>query len=75
MEPQERARAFEAFYSTRRGGTGLGLAVVERIAHAHGGTLAVDTARGVGTTIRVRLPRRGAPPAPAARSGPRRAIG
>jgi signal transduction histidine kinase len=64
MEPHERERAFEAFYSTRRGGTGLGLAVVERIARAHGGTLAVDSARGVGTTIRVRLPLAGAPATP-----------
>jgi signal transduction histidine kinase len=75
MEPHERERAFEAFYSTRRGGTGLGLAVVERIARAHGGTLAVDSARGVGTTVRVRLPRRATLPPLTSETPPRRAVG
>lgn len=56
MTAEEQERAFEAFYSTRRGGTGLGLAVVERIAHAHGGQLAIDSAPGVGTTVSLRLP-------------------
>ncbi|MDH3525757.1 MAG: ATP-binding protein [Acidobacteriota bacterium] len=53
----DRERVFEAFYSTRRGGTGLGLAVVRRIARAHGGEVQVESAPGVGTTMKVRLPR------------------
>jgi signal transduction histidine kinase len=59
MDPRERKRVFEAFYSTRRGGTGLGLAVVERISRTHDGVIEVDSAPGVGTTVRVSLPRRG----------------
>lgn len=57
MNGAERARIFEAFYSTRRGGTGLGLAVVQRIVRAHGGSIEVDSAPGVGTAVRVLLPR------------------
>ncbi len=52
----ERDRIFDLFYSTRRGGTGLGLAVVASIARAHGADLEVDSAVGTGTTIRVVLP-------------------
>jgi signal transduction histidine kinase len=59
MSPPERERIFEAFYSTRRGGTGLGLAVVERIARAHRGSVEIDSAPGVGTVVRVTFPRRG----------------
>jgi len=64
MDEVERARVFEAFYSTRRGGTGLGLAVVERIARAHGGAVEIDSSPGVGTAVRVVLPLRAAPGPP-----------
>jgi signal transduction histidine kinase len=37
-------RVFEAFYSTREGGTGLGLPIARRIARAHGGQLRIRTA-------------------------------
>ncbi len=52
----ERERIFELFYSTRRGGTGLGLAVVASIARAHAAELEVESTPDVGTTIRVVLP-------------------
>ena len=39
-------------------GTGLGLAIVKAVADAHGGTISVDSAAGVGTTITTRLPLR-----------------
>ena len=38
------------------GGTGLGLAIVQSIAQAHGGSVAVESAPGTGTTFSVRLP-------------------
>jgi signal transduction histidine kinase len=67
MESHERDQIFEAFFSTRRGGTGLGLAVVQRIARAHGAEVEVESAPGAGTTIRVRLPRSSGAPETAVR--------
>ncbi len=56
--PEEEAtKIFDLFYSTRKGGTGLGLAVVRRIATDHAAQLEVESAVGVGTRIRVSLPR------------------
>jgi len=43
------------------GGLGLGLAVARAIVDAHAGELSLDTGRGAGTTVRVRLPHRPAP--------------
>jgi two-component system sensor histidine kinase HydH len=53
----DRERVFEPFYTKRAGGTGLGLAVVRRIAEAHGGTVRVDDRPGGGAEFVVRLPR------------------
>jgi signal transduction histidine kinase len=50
------AQIFETLYSTKRGGTGLGLAVAERIARAHGGEIRVESEVGVGTTMTVCIP-------------------
>ena len=60
---------FEPFVSTKTqsSGVGLGLAVVYGIVQRHAGTLEVDSTPGVGTTFRVRLPRR---PHAAAPGGP-----
>ena len=47
---------FTPFFTLREGGTGLGLALVQRIVQAHQGTVAVDSVVGRGTTFRIDLP-------------------
>ena len=59
----ERERVFEPFYTTRAGGTGLGLAVARRIVRAHRGTIELESAPGAGTAVTVRIPRDGEPAA------------
>ncbi len=53
MKPFEQAARG---YSRRNGGTGLGLPLVDSLVRLHGGTLHVESAVGVGTTVTVRLP-------------------
>lgn len=50
-------RLFEPFFSTKAGGTGLGLSVSQQILQAHGGSLACTSMPGEGTTFVLRLPR------------------
>jgi signal transduction histidine kinase len=50
------ARIFEPFYTTKPDGTGLGLAITKKIIEGHGGTLMVESAAGLGTTVIVSLP-------------------
>ena len=53
---EELPRVFDPYFSRRRGGTGLGLALTRRIAEAHGGTLEVDSVVGRGSTFTLTLP-------------------
>ena len=72
MDAEQASHVFERFYrgdpsrSRDHGGAGLGLAIVAAIVEAHGGSVAVTSAPGAGTTFRVTLPGGGAPRAAAA---------
>ena len=49
-------KIFQAYYSTKRGGTGLGLPMSKRIAEEHGGSLTLKTEPGKGSDFTLRLP-------------------
>lgn len=56
--PQEiRERIFEVFYSSRGGGTGLGLPIARQIIEKHGGTIELQSEVGKGTLFTIHLPR------------------
>ena len=57
MSSDQLEKMFELFYSNRKGGTGLGLAVVQRIARAHQAEIEVVSSPDRGTNVRVSLPR------------------
>lgn len=57
MDKETQKRLFDPFYSTKEKGTGLGMAIVQRIVDRAGGFIRVDSRPGHGTTIRVHLPR------------------
>ncbi len=58
IPPAELDRIFEPFYTTRPGGTGLGLSTAHSIINAHGGSIRVKSDPAAGTEFRVLLPRR-----------------
>jgi signal transduction histidine kinase len=56
IEPELCTKIFDPFVTMRSGGTGLGLATVERIVQGHGGVITVESTVGVGTTFNVKIP-------------------
>ena len=49
-------KIFMPFYTTKSSGTGIGLALVQKIALAHGGSVSVNSKEGKGSTFRLTLP-------------------
>jgi len=56
MTEEVRSRIFDAFFSTRPAGSGLGLPTTRKIVEAHGGTIQVQSEPGKGSQFTVRLP-------------------
>ena len=56
VEPADRVRLFEPFFTRREGGTGLGLTFVQRVVREHRGEVLVDSEPGRGTSFRVLIP-------------------
>jgi nitrogen fixation/metabolism regulation signal transduction histidine kinase len=61
MDAEAMARAFEPYFSTKTGGSGLGLANAKRTIELEGGTISLASLRGEGTTVTVTLPEALAP--------------
>jgi signal transduction histidine kinase len=56
MDEDALARVFEPYFSTKTTGTGLGLPIARRNVELNGGTIEIESTRGRGTLVRIRLP-------------------
>jgi signal transduction histidine kinase len=56
ISPDAIDKIFQAYYTSKKGGTGLGLAMAQRIAREHGGELTVKSEPGKGSDFTLRLP-------------------
>jgi two-component system sensor histidine kinase FlrB len=56
IAPAQQTKLFEPFYTTKSNGTGLGLAVVDSVARAHGGSIKCRSTQGQGTIFILNLP-------------------
>ncbi|MBN2217929.1 MAG: sensor histidine kinase [Pirellulales bacterium] len=56
MDEDTRSRIFDAFFSTKSGGSGLGLPTTRKIVEAHGGQITVQSEPGHGTQFTIKLP-------------------
>jgi len=57
IKPEDISRVFEPYFTTKSGGSGLGLLIVRRIVRAHGGEVMIESAQDRGLTLTIRLPR------------------
>jgi nitrogen fixation/metabolism regulation signal transduction histidine kinase len=56
MSRETAERIFDLYFSTKEGGTGLGLPIAKKIVEEHGGTIRVASEPGRGTTVTIELP-------------------
>jgi signal transduction histidine kinase len=56
ISDEELSKVFEPYYSTKKFGIGLGLAISKRFIEEHGGTIVAESEVGKGTTMQLRIP-------------------
>ena len=56
IAPEVRGRVLDPYFSTKKSGTGLGLATVRRVVAEHGGEVSMQTDVGKGTQFTLTLP-------------------
>ena len=69
MDAETLSRCFDVYFSSKKGGSGLGLPTVRRIAEAHGGSMELESSPRHGTRAVMRLPLDGRGPAAAEGEG------
>jgi PAS domain S-box-containing protein len=57
MSNETMARVFEPYFTTKIGGSGLGLMITQRVVRAHGGEVVIESDPGKGLRLTIRLPR------------------
>lgn len=57
MDKQTLENIFDPFYTTKNSGTGLGMSIAKKIIEGHGGKIHVSSRHGLGTEVRIELPR------------------
>jgi PAS domain S-box-containing protein len=70
LSPQAMTRLFDPYFTTKPGGTGLGLATAYNIVRRHGGLLTADSSPGQGACFSIWLPARNQAPAPSVPPAP-----
>ncbi|HZZ57597.1 MAG TPA: ATP-binding protein [Opitutaceae bacterium] len=58
IRPDDLVKLFQPYHTTKVGGHGLGLMIVQRIMRAHGGQVGIESKEGIGTVVTLQLPRK-----------------
>jgi len=58
IKQEDLVKLFQPYHTTKTGGHGLGLMIVQRILRAHGGQIGIESKEGVGTLVTLQLPRK-----------------